>query len=232
MLGLHPGERALVISAHPADAMFGMGGTIAGLAVHGITVDVLAVTNETCVTHDVPASAETRQREFAGACDALGVHGRHIAWAGDAAARKPTTGLPGLVTLITAGPGPSLATSQPAALFVPARGHHHDHQAVHQAALAAIRQGPHRNQSHPRLVLGYDDPADQIWPGNDTARPALVDITATTLVKRQALGCYTTEIRADPHPCSWPKIQAMDQAAGAAASTQAAERFAVYLIVL
>ncbi|HCU95481.1 MAG TPA: hypothetical protein DHU96_23325 [Actinobacteria bacterium] len=43
VLGLLPGERALVIAAWPGDETFGMGGTITAMAVHGITVDVLAV---------------------------------------------------------------------------------------------------------------------------------------------------------------------------------------------
>jgi len=231
MLGLHPGERALVISAHPEDAAFGMGGTIAALAVRGITVDVLAVTDQTCVMRGVAVGAEARQREFGDACDVLGVQGRQIGWTGDGAVGRPATGLPGLVTLITQGPGPSLAVTRPAALFIPTCGHHQDHQAAHRAALAAIRQWAHGNQPDPRLVFGYDDQAEGIWISENTARPAVVDITGTTLVKRQALDCYT-QICADPHPRSLPKIQAMDQAAGAAVRSEAAERFAVYRIVL
>jgi LmbE family N-acetylglucosaminyl deacetylase len=58
----------------------------------------------------------------------------------------------------------------------------------------------------------------------------LVDITGTTVVKSEALGCYVTQLHEDPQPRSLQKIQAMDQAAGAALGTQAVERFVAYRI--
>ena len=64
ILGLHPGERALVIAAHPGDETAGMGGTIAAMAIYGVTVDVLAVALAASVMPDGPASTQVRLAEF------------------------------------------------------------------------------------------------------------------------------------------------------------------------
>ena len=92
----------------------------------------------------------------------------------------------------------------------------------------AVYPGWSRKQFLPRLILGYDSPEDRVWVTADGARPVLVDITATAAVKGEALGCYLTHVQEDLDLCSLAKIQAMDQAAGAALATQAAEGFAVY----
>jgi len=231
MLGLHPGERALVIAACPGDETFGMGGTIAVMAVHGITVDVLAAAIAASVMPGGSSRAQARLAEFSGACDVLGVHDRKIEWIDGDRARNLAAHLPDVVALIEHGPGPSLATSQPAAVFVPIAGHHPGRQAVCQAALTAVCPGRGQNQALPRLVLGYDGPEDRVWRSAERARPVLVDITGTAAVKGAALGCYVTQVHEDPHPRSLQKIQALDQAAGAALGTQAAERFAVYRMV-
>ena len=228
ILGLHPGERALVIAAHPGDETAGMGGTIAAMAIYGVTVDVLAVALAASVMPDGPASTQVRLAEFTDACDVLGVHDRKVEWIDGDRARNPAVYLPDLAALIEHGAGPSLETSRPAAVFVPARGHHPDRQAVCQAALMAVYPGWSRKQFLPRLILGYDSPEDRVWVTADGARPVLVDITATAAVKGEALGCYLTHVQEDLDLCSLAKIQAMDQAAGAALATQAAEGFAVY----
>jgi len=101
-----------------------MGGTIAALAVHGVAVDVLAVAFTTSVMPPGSSSTQVLLAEFTGACDVLGVHDRKIAWIDDDRARNPAAYLPDLIALIEHGPVPSLATSQPAAVFVPAASHH------------------------------------------------------------------------------------------------------------
>ena len=226
--GLHPGERALVIAAHPGDETAGMGGTIAAMAIYGVTVDVLAVALAASVMPDGRAWTQVRLAVVTDACDVLGVHDRKVGWIDGDRGRNPAAHLPDLVALIEHGAGPSLDTSRPAAVFVPARGHHPDRQAVCQAALVAVCPGRRRKQFLPRLVLGYDSPEDRVRITADGARPVLVDITGTAAVKGEAQGCYVTHVHEDLDPRSLPKIQAMDQAAGAALATQAAEGFAVY----
>src|SRR5262249_10606018 len=145
-------------------------------------------------------------------CDVLGVDGRQIAWIDNDQARQPGCHPTELVALIETGEGPSLATSHPAALFLPAGGHHQDHLAVHQAALAATRPGPRDGRPLPRLIAGYEGPDDR-WITAGQPRPLLVDISDHLDTKTKALDCYISQLRADPHPRSPIKITAADVAA-------------------
>jgi len=88
MLGLYPGERALVIAACPGDESFGMGGTIAVMAVHGVAVDVVAMAIAASVMPGGSSRAQARLAEFSGACDVLGVHDRKIEWIDSGPARN------------------------------------------------------------------------------------------------------------------------------------------------
>lgn len=228
MFGLYPGDRALVVGAHPDDETVGMAGTIAAMTGYGIQVDALAVACVTAPMYGGSSDTRTRLDEFHEACDVLGVDRRRVAWLDDERATSPSAHLPELVALIESGPDVSLAVSRPAALFIPAGGHHQDHQAVHLAALAAVRPGFRAGRPLPRVVLGYDGPEDRAWLAGPSPRPVLVDITPMLQTKAKALACYRSQLREDPHPRSVEKIQAQDCAAGAEVGAPAAERFAVY----
>ncbi|MCM3883531.1 PIG-L family deacetylase [Frankia sp. R82] len=228
MFGLLPGDRALVVGAHPDDETVGMAGTIAAMTGYGIQVDVLSVVCVTTPMYGGHSDSRTRLDEFHEACDVLGVDRRRVAWLDDRRAASPSTHLSELVALIETGEDVSLAASRPAALFIPAGGHHQDHQAVHLAALAAVRPGPRPGRPLPRLVLGYDGPEDRAWLAGCAPRPVLIDITSALQAKAKALACYQSQLRDDPHPRSIEKIQAQDCAAGAEIGAHAAERFAVY----
>lgn len=231
LLGLSEGDRVLVVAPHPDDETLGMGGAIAAMTAAGIVVETLAVA---CVTGPMylgVSDAAVRAAEYGSACDVLGVGRRQVAWTDDDRAAAPWRYLADLVALIEAGPGPSLATTRPDALFLPAGGHHQDHQALRQAALAAARPGGSDTRPVPRLVAGYDGPEDRAWLACGQARPVIVDTTATWPAKRKALECYGSQLRTGPHPRSIAKIHAQDQAAGAAAGCETAEMFALYRMV-
>lgn len=208
-----------------------MGGTIATFTAAAIEVDVLGIACLTGPMYHGTSSAAVRAEEFAGACDALGVAHRQIAWTDDERAAAPWRYLTDLVTLIEGGSGPSLAATRPAALFLPAGGHHQDHDAVCRAALAAARPGGCCGRLVPRLVAGYDGPEDRSWLGLGQPRPLTLDTSAAWPAKRKALECYTSQVRPAPHPRSIEKIHAQDQAAGAVAGSETAETFAVYRII-
>ena len=219
-----------MIAAHPDDETLGAGGTIARLTSVGIAVHVLAVA---CTTTPPDAGGSSdpavRQAEFDAACDVLGVAERRIAWIDDDCARNPAAHLPELVALIESGPRPCLRTTRPQALLIPAGGsHHQDHQAVHQAGRAAARPGAGGHLPGPRVVLGFDGPEDRAWGHAAEGWPVMVDTTDTWAAKEKALGCYSSQLRQDPHPRSTGRIRALDIALGAGIGAQSAERFLPY----
>lgn len=165
--------------------------------------------------------------EFNAACDALGVTGRALAWAGGDAASDPGTHLRELVTLIESGLEVSLEAMRPALLLIPsAAGFHQDHHHVHRACFAAARPGG-AGRHTPRIVLGYAGPEDA-WTTAAEPQTVYVDTTASWPAKHAALTCYGSQLRDDTHPRSLSRIRAIDTAAGAAVGAGMAERFACY----
>ena len=230
MFGVQPGDRVLVVAAHPDDETLGAGGTLARLASEGALVHVLAVacaTSQTPSGRGVGSDPAVRRAEFEAACDVLGVTDRRIAWIDNDQARNPAAYLPELVALIESGPGPCLRTTRPHTLLIPAAGsHHQDHQAVHQAGRAAARTGA--ASEHLRVVLGFEGPDDHAWAQRTERWPVVVDTGDTWPAKEKALGCYPSQMRADPHPRSTSRIHAWDVAVGASICAATAERFLPY----
>ena len=224
--GLAPGEAALAVATHPDDETLGAGGTLHRLAVAGIRTYVLIIT---CPRPPAgrPCPTATRVAEFGAACDALGVTGRTLAWAGGDAGTAPGTHLRDLVTLIESGPQVSLEAVRPALLLIPsAAGFHQDHHDVHRACFAAARPSGSQGLA-PRIVLGYAGPEDA-WTRAAEPQAVYVDTTASWPAKQQALTCYRSQLRDDSHPRSICRIRAIDTAAGAAVGAGMAERFTAY----
>jgi LmbE family N-acetylglucosaminyl deacetylase len=228
-LGLTEDETVLVVCAHPDDETLGAGGTIHRLASNGITIHVLAVCCYPYSGSGTPSDTGIRAKEFEAACDALGVANRLIAWTDDDRARTPGLHMRDLVTLIDSGSDISLAATRPAALLIPsAASFHQDHQAVHQAGIAAARPAGITGFA-PRIVLGFTGPEDG-WSTMPDHRPVFVDITASWPAKEQALQAHHSQLRDDTHPRSISQIRTTDIAAGATVGFGMAERFTPYRI--
>jgi LmbE family N-acetylglucosaminyl deacetylase len=224
--GLAAGEAALAVGTHPDDETLGAGGTLHRLAAAGIKTYVLAVT-----CPEPPAGRRcppyVRIAEFSAACNALGVKGRVLAWAGGDAASDPGAHLRELVTVIESGPEVSLEAVRPALMLIPsATGFHQDHHTVHRACFAAARPGG-AGRHTPRIVVGYAGPEDA-WTTAAEPWTVYIDTTASWPAKQAALASYGSQLRDDTHPRSISRIRAIDTAAGAAAGTGMAERFVCY----
>ena len=217
--GLADGESALAVATHPDDETLGAGGTLAKLAAAGIKTHVLAIL--------CPRDTEARTAEVNAACDAVGVTGRAVAWAGPERAGNPGAHLRELVTLIDSGPDLSVQALRPAVLLIPsATSFHQHHQDVHRAGFAAARPGGTARHA-PRIVLGYAGPEDA-WTTTTEHWTVYVDTTASWPAKQAALTCYGSQLRDDSHPRSLSRIRAIDTAAGAAVGAGTAERFVAY----
>ncbi|RKS07037.1 LmbE family N-acetylglucosaminyl deacetylase [Nocardiopsis sp. Huas11] len=212
--GLPIGSRALIIAPHPDDETLGAGGTLARLAREGVQVHVL-VLGAPCV------DADLRAKEFDAACRVLRATDHLIA-------SKVPADPYDLVGFIESGTRMGLDRLAPELLLLPAAGsHHHDHRRGHEAALAAARP----RTGAPGIVLGYRGPDDH-WPEPVDPGRISVDTTRTRSVKYEALDCYASQLRPDPHPRSLPRIHAVESTAGARAGVDAAEQFCVYRMVV
>jgi LmbE family N-acetylglucosaminyl deacetylase len=227
VFGLAAGARALVVAPHPDDETLGSGGTIARLTARGVAVHVLAVACRAGPMWSGHSDPAVRIKEFNAACDALGVTGRQVAWAGDDRADRPELGVRAMVGLIESGTELALAELRPDLMLIPAgSGFHEDHQATHRACFAAARHGGAAKPA-PRLVLGFAGPEDT-WTAAAEPWRVHVDITATWPAKLAALTAYTSQLREMPHPRSIEGIRAGDTSAGTAIGAGMAEAFVPY----
>ncbi|WP_225726463.1 MULTISPECIES: PIG-L deacetylase family protein [unclassified Nocardia] len=229
ILGLVPGDRALVIAPHPDDETIGPGGTIARLAADRIEVHVLCVTVRSAPMWGGRSDPATRTQEFEKACAALGVTSSAIAWVDDTGELDISNRRRALVDLIERHEVASLAAVRPQALFIPsASGFHQDHQAVHAAAFAAARAQPPGLKPTSHLVLGYRG-AEERWSSHNEPWWLHVDTSNYWHAKEEALRAYGTQMRT-AGPRSIRQIQLMDAAAGSSLSWEYAESFVPYRI--
>ncbi|MEU7145427.1 PIG-L family deacetylase [Nocardia sp. NPDC046473] len=229
ILGLRPGDRALVIAPHPDDETIGPGGTIARLAAGHIEVHVLCVTVRCAPMWGSRSDPATRTEEFEKACAALGVTTATIAWVDETGELDICNRRRALVDLIERHEVASLAAVRPQALFIPsASGFHQDHQAVHAAAFAAARAQPVGLKPTPNLVLGYRG-AEERWSPRNEPWWLHVDTSDFWDAKEEALRVYDTQMRASG-PRSIRQVQLLDAAAGSSLALAYAESFVPYRI--
>jgi GlcNAc-PI de-N-acetylase len=120
--GLIPGQQVLVVATHPDDETLGCGGTIARLVAEGVRVHVLAVTVRAAPLWSGESTPATRLREFAAACDALGVTRRAVAWIDHTGVLEIATRPRAVIELIECHAQVSLHALRPDAPADPRRG--------------------------------------------------------------------------------------------------------------
>lgn len=226
--GLRPGQQVLVVAAHPDDETLGCGGTIARLVGDGISVHVLAVTVRAAPMWAGQSIPATRLQEFTGACDALGVTRRAVAWVDHTAALDIAARPRAVVELIEGHEQVSLQAVRPDALLIPsAGGFHQDHQVVHRAAFAAARVHGGGAKHTPALVLGFRGVEDH-WSACAEPWWCHIDTSEHWAAKERALRHYASQLRDDGHPRCVEHIRTVDAAAGGALGWRYAESFVPY----
>jgi LmbE family N-acetylglucosaminyl deacetylase len=197
---LHPPSeefsRVLVVGAHPDDAEFFAGGTIAGLVRRGARVDLAVCTDGGKGGRGLGDVVELRQREQAEATELLGVAG--LIQLGRSDGRlEPDDALRKILVHHIRRLRPELVlTHDPRTLWT-ATGErvdlgHSDHRAAGQALLDAVYPRAASPNFYPEAALEPWCPR-QVWLF-DTAEPDLVvDVTEEWETKLEALGAHASQ---------------------------------------
>ncbi len=215
-------RQVLIVSAHPDDETFGLGGTIAGHVRQGDQVSVLILTDGVTARHNVTEPQKAAARK---ACSELGVHGVHFAG-------LPDQRLDNVPLLEIIAPISRLVKElRPQILYTHHRGDaNQDHRAVFAATLVAVR--PFDGNPVDR-VLCYEVASSTEWgpPFSDWAfvPNVYVDIYATLENKLRAVEAYRetfqSEVKTYPHPRSPEAVRISAQQRGVEVGMQAAEAF-------
>ena len=225
-------RKALVVFAHPDDAEFGSGGTVARWARDGTEVHYVCVTDGSAGSNEPGTSREQmrpiRRREQEAACEVLGVASCTFLDYVDGEV-EVSLDLRRAVTRQVRRIRPDVLVGQdPSRLWNRSRNYvnHPDHKAVGEVVLNAIMpDAPTRVQFAELEGEGlepFEVPA--LWLGAEDA-DTYVDITETLELKLAALACHESQVRDLPYK-DWVTRRAAEL--GAAAGMTYAEGFRTF----
>jgi len=218
--------KVLVIAAHPDDELLGVGATVARHVKDGDSAAVLIVSEGASSRYaEGQDSVLRRSAEEAGKVLGIG----SIEFLG-----LPDQKLDAMPILEVVQPvEEAVAHHRPDVVYT----HHwgdlnRDHRVVSEAVLVACRPvSPHA----PRQLLYFETPSSTEWgladPGATFAPTLFVDVTATIDAKLEAMACYQTELRPEPHPRSLSALRARAAYWGQFAHTAYAEPFVVARVI-
>ena len=223
-------ERALVVAAHPDDAEFGAGGTVARWVVEGAEVRYLIVTRGDKGSDDpdvdVPALVARRDEEQRAAAAVVGVTSVDFLDEPDGQV-EPTLALRERITWAIRAFRPEIVmTHDPTVLFVNNEWvNHPDHRAVGQVTVDAVfptARDPLNFRDHLDAGLGPWKVAELfLWSTNEANQ--LVDIGATLDRKIAALERHASQFRAFDEIARW--VRRRSEELGERAGYRAAEGF-------
>ena len=219
-------ESILIVVAHPDDECF-MGGTIARLGQEGHTVRVAVATDGVGARYGASDDAAIRRRavEFDMACAMSGVLQCFGVGMSSRDNRLDTVPLLDLVQAVE-----KMKTQiQPSTVYTHHAGDLNiDHQLIARAVVTATRPYPGQVVKN---IYGFEVPGSTEW-----AVPGAVPFVPTRFVrltegqyylKKQALACYTSELRDAPHPRSPAVVAALAEVRWSQCGVELAEAFTV-----
>lgn len=185
-------NRLVVIAPHPDDETLGAGGTIARFAAEGVEVSVLIVSGHLPPLYPRETFGITR-REGETAMARLGVASwEFLEIPATKVHETPVAELTGRIAAF-------VSARDPEWVLIPFPDRHIDHRVIFDAAAVVCR--PVRPEA-PTVVLAYETLSETHWnvPGVEPAFiPELyVDISGYMDAKREALGCYVSQIHSVP----------------------------------
>ena len=225
LLEEHKMKKVLVIAAHPDDEVLGMGGTIAKLTSQGVECHLLIVTDGSSSQYrdsdhldDILAA---KMKETKGCADILGFKSiRYGALPDMKLDNTPHIVINQVIESV-------IDELQPDTVFTHFWGDvNRDHQEVYKSTLVAVR--PVMGQVVKELYC-YKVPSSTEWTPNKADTMFMpnyfVDIRKYAEQKYRAFECYSTEMRAYPHPRSVQYLRETDKATGLKVGLLAAEEF-------
>jgi LmbE family N-acetylglucosaminyl deacetylase len=223
---------ALALFAHPDDAEFGFGGTVARWAREGTEVHYVCVTDGSAGSNEPGTSREAmrpvRRREQEAACEVLGVTSCTFLDFVDGELevnldlrRAVTRQVRRLRPDVLVGPDPSRLWNRTRDYV-----NHPDHKAVGEAVLCAVMPDSPTRVQFPELLDEGFEPFEvpALWLGAEDA-DTYVDISETLDLKLQALACHESQLH-DLQYKEWVTRRAAEL--GAAAGMEYAEGFRTF----
>ncbi|MBO4163275.1 PIG-L deacetylase family protein [Micromonospora antibiotica] len=200
-------HRVLVIAAHPDDAEFAFGATVARLTGEGAQVTYLVVTDGAQGGEDptvpAPELTATRYAEQRDAARMLGVTDVVFLGLPDGLLTDTPALRLALTRQIRRHRPELVLTHQPLrSLQFPIGASHPDHLAVGQAALNAVYPDARNPRAFPEL-LAEDLPAHrvaEVWVPGHEHTDLLVDVGETAELKVSAILAHRSQFRSSPDP--------------------------------
>ncbi|MBR8740898.1 PIG-L deacetylase family protein [Nocardiopsis sp. MG754419] len=197
-------ERVLVYAPHPDDETLGCGGLMhkakrAGAEIH---VQFMTVGDTSDQSVKGFSTAQERHSEIKKVSEHFRWDGWHMALPGDAHHLR-LDGVPrlDLTRLIERDSPLSITRVEPTVVLIPHRtSYNQDHRATAEAVHTALRPSDTRLRHHPRLVLAYEEAADQ-WRDEPVEPPNLiVELSEEDLLaKLHGMELYGSQSHEHPH---------------------------------
>ncbi|GLU47260.1 PIG-L deacetylase family protein [Nocardiopsis ansamitocini] len=207
-------ERLLILAPHPDDETLGCGGLMAKAKEAGAEVYVQFMTVGDTADNSARgiSTAQERYSEIKQVADFFEWDGWEIAFPGDEYHLKLDR-IPRfeLANTIEQHSPLSIATLRPTVVITPHwTSYNQDHQVTAEAAHTALRPSNNSLRHHPRVVLAYEEAADQ-WRYDAVPSPnLLVELTEEHLsAKVKAMGLYCTQAHQHPHTRSETTLRSL-----------------------
>ena len=194
-----PGERVLVITAHPDDVDYGLAGTVALLTDKGVDVTYCVTTDGNQGGSDMSVSrdemARIRRAEQVAAAEVVGVKDVHFLGVPDGQVVADLELRKKMVAEIRRVRPNIVVAQSPDRIWDSIYASHPDHLATGEAVAQAIYPDARNPFAFPELLEQGLEPwtVDQLWLTTNPSPTSFVDVTSTIEKKLQALACHTSQ---------------------------------------
>jgi len=223
-------NRFLVVVAHPDDEVLGCGATIAKKVLAGAEAELVVMTNGITGRHNVfekdSENIKKKQdqlgQEMLNASKTIGYSNIHQFAFPDN--RLDTIGRMDLTIEMRK----VINKFKPSTIFTHHPGDYNwDHTITFDAVMMAARHTP--DEFCPSEIFTFEVPSstERSWQTGDRSfHPNVyVDVKDSILIKKNALNCYFSELRAFPHPRSLEGIEFLSRKRGSEVGLEYAEAF-------